>query len=272
MKRLYLVFIIAALTACSSVPPSGSIEAAITQTPADEPIATATLKPALTSPPEPANAYTSQPTITLTAEITPTNTPASPTATKTPSIPDLQLISHHGHPGWDGYHIMGEIQNNSDTPMAAVKITAILYSREGGAHYKESGTDYTYTLLDVIPAKGKAPFDIGPYKHSSVKKYYLQVQGEQGNLSRQDIVVLSDNFYTEGEWLHIRGEIKNTGTTEAEFVKVVITLYGEDGRVVGVDYTYTTLDKIPAGGVSSFESRTEHGINFDHYEIQVQGK
>ena len=47
-------------------------------------------------------------------------------------------------------------------------------------------------------------------------------------LPRQDLVVQTGaNSYSAGTWLYVRGEILNKGTTDAKFVKVVITLYDQ---------------------------------------------
>jgi len=70
----------------------------------------------------------------------------------------------------------------------------------------------------------------------------------------------------------VRGEVKNVGATQAKLVKIVVTLYDAAGNVVRVDYTFTDLYVIPAGGTSPFETGTDHWPNFDHYEIQVEGR
>jgi len=51
-----------------------------------------------------------------------------------------------------------------------------------------------------------------------------------------------------------------------------VTLYDAAGKVVGVDYSYTTLDEIPPGETSPFETGTNHWAGTDHYDIQVQGR
>lgn len=195
-----------------------------------------------------------------------TPTPSLPTAAPTPSLPQLQILSHQSYEDAGWFHIVGEVQNNSDTPMEFVKIVATLYDDAG----QVVGTDFTYTEIDVIPPGGKSPFETGTDKWAGTTNYKLQVQGSPGTLPRQDIVILSHSHYIDGGWLHVRGEVQNTGNTPAEFVKLVVTLYDAVGNVVGTDFTYTELDVVPAGGTSPFETGADHWPNFDHYEIQVQ--
>jgi hypothetical protein len=89
---------------------------------------------------------------------------------------------------------------------------------------------------------------------------------------RQDVFVLSHNHHVDGSWLHVRGEVQNTGTTTADFVKIVVTLYDAARQVVGMDFTYTDLDTVPPGGIAPFETGTDHWLGFDHYDIQVQAE
>lgn len=197
----------------------------------------------------------------------PTKTPAQPTSSPTPSKPDLEILSHQSYVDNGWYHIVGEVQNNTNTPMEYVKIAATLYNDDK----KVVGTDYTYTILEVIPPGGKSPFETGTDKWEGTTNYKLQSEGSEGELSRQDIVIVSHESYQDGDWLHVRGEVKNTGTTQAEYVKLIVTLYNTDGKVVGTDYTYTSLDIVQPGETSPFETGTDHWPDFDHYEIQVQG-
>jgi hypothetical protein len=243
-------------------------------TPTSQPGPVATAQPGATKAaptvqPTPTPKPTAVPAATSTPK--PTNTPLPPTATllpPTPSKPPLEILSHQSYTDAGWFHIVGEARNNTNGPMQFVKIVATLYDKDN----KVVGTTFTYTDLDVIPAGGKSPFELGTDKWTGTTQYKVQVEGRAGGSSRQDLVISSHKSYKDGDWLHVQGEVKNTGTTPATFVKVIITLYDANGNVAGKLFTYTTLDTIPAGGTSPFDSGTDHWPNFDHYEIQVQGK
>lgn len=55
------------------------------------------------------------------------------------------------------------------------------------------------------------------------------------------------------EWLHIVGEIENTGIETLEFVKVIATIYDKADKVIGVESTYTQPHTLKRGQVAPFE-------------------
>ncbi len=193
------------------------------------------------------------------------------TSASTPP-PQLQVLSSQGYTMEEGFYIVGEIQNNTNAPMGSVDILTTLYSKQSGK-MEAVGTEDGTTLLNVVPPNGKAPFLIGPYIMAQrVVMYDFQVKGQAASLPRQDLTVQSDNYYTEGDWLHLRGQVNNTGSSDAHYVKVIITLYDPKGNVVGSATTYTNPTDIPAGENAPFDIATEYFPNFDHYVIQIQAQ
>jgi len=177
----------------------------------------------------------------------------------------------------DGFYIVGELLNNTSTPMGNINILATYYYQRAGKPV-EIGTKNGSTMLDVIPAYGQAPFVIGPFhtvmnNAGPVTYFDLHETGQAGTLSTQDLVVQpTANSYSVGSWLYVRGEIQNNGTMDAKFVKAIITLYNPDGTIIGAISTYTNPSTIPAGGFASFSASTEYWPNFDHFTVEVQGQ
>ncbi|MFZ1041886.1 MAG: FxLYD domain-containing protein [Anaerolineales bacterium] len=278
MKKIFLILIVSALlTACSSA--SSNNTGSSRRTPVAQIPAQSTSQPLATAQPSVTNTSTSTPI--------PTGTPTSassvtvtPTATIDPSQPaGLDVLSHQGYSMNDGFYIFGELLNNSATPMGNIKITATYYYQSAGKPVVV-GTMEGSSLLDVIPAYGQAPFIVGPFvvltnTHSGPVTWYdLHEEGQAtSTISRQDLVVQTGaNSYSAGTWLYVRGEILNTGTTDAKFVKAVITLYDQNGNIIGALSTYTNPSTVPAGGFAPFSVSTEYWPNFDHFTVQVQGQ
>lgn len=86
------------------------------------------------------------------------------------------------------------------------------------------------------------------------------------------VEILSHQSNVDNEWLSIVGEVRNNTGDPMEFVKVVATLYDKNNQVVGTNYAYTALDIIPPNGKSPFSIEAKQPLNFDHYDIQVQGR
>jgi hypothetical protein len=144
--------------------------------------------------------------------------------------PVLEILSHQGYQDDSWYTIIGEIKNNSDKAMGSVKIVSTLYNESG----QVVGTSFTYSIIDVIPAGWKAPFEMSISHWEGVTHYESVVQGSEGELPRQDLTIPSHKSSQDGDWLTIQGEVRNSGTVPAEFVKVVATLYDVEGKVVGI--------------------------------------
>jgi len=178
-----------------------------------------------------------------------------------------QVLHSFSYEQYEWYHIIGEVENTLDTPIGWVKIVATLYDSAG----EVVGTGFTYSEMDVIAPRGRSPFNIGIDEYGEVDSYELQVEADHGELGRQDLLVGSHDAYEEYDWLHIRGEVQNTGDTDADWVKVVATLYDGAGIVVGMGYTFTELDVVPAGGTSPFDMVVDWWEGYEYYELQVEG-
>jgi hypothetical protein len=275
MKKIFLILIGAVLlTACSS--PASNNTNKSRRTPVAQLPVQSTSQPPATAQPSVIDASTST---AVSATFTPTSLPSvTQTATAdTSNAPGLDVLSSQGYAMNDGFYIVGELLNNTSTPMGDIKITATYYYQRAGKPVVV-GTKDGSTLLDVIPSEGKAPFVIGPFmlvvnNAGPVTWYDLHEEGQAAALPRQDQVVQTTaNSYSAGSWLYVRGEIQNKGTTDAKFVKVIITLYDPNDKIVDAISTYTNPNIISAGGYAPFTASTEYWPNFDHFSVQVQAQ
>jgi len=186
--------------------------------------------------------------------------------------PALEILSHQSYVdslGW--YHIVGEVQNNSDVPMEFVEVIAKLYD----ATHEVIGTKLTFTAPDMIFPGGKAPFDIIALRRSqwaNIKEYDLQVKGDVSQaLLEQKLVLLNQNSHIQGDYLYVAGEVQNTGETPT-LVKIIITLYDADYNVVNTNWSYADAGIIAADATSSFEVKIQYQAdpNNFHYQIQIE--
>ncbi len=73
--------------------------------------------------------------------------------------------------------------------------------------------------------------DIASNSQDQVHRIFV---APQSNLN-----ISSATSYFEGDYFYIVGEVLNNASNTKEFVKVISTLYDEDGRVIGTDFTFT---------------------------------
>lgn len=201
--------------------------------------------------PSPTIVLTDTPAATATQE--PTNTPA-PTATPTPVPLMINVGRDYVSSSGNYYHVVGEIVNESEQWYDFVRIVGSFYDEEGAL----IGTDFTYIELETLPPNDVGVFDLSINIQEigrDIDSYELHVEYDVTTPSYQDIEanVSNEYFSSSGNYYHLVGEARNTGTTDCEFVKIVGALYDADETVLSVDFTYTELDIVPAGGASPFD-------------------
>jgi hypothetical protein len=224
--------------------------------------------------------HTPSPTATISPTPTPTFISPSPTVQtrtnrvasrrQTADISQLEILSHQSYVdslGW--HHIVGEVQNNSDTPMEFVEVVAKLYDETN----EVIGVKLTFTTPDVIFPGGKAPFDVitlRPSQWQRIRKYELQVKGDLAqNLIDQRLVLLNQNSYIQNGFLYVTGEVHNTGVSPA-LVKLIVTLYDVNRQVINTNWSYADLGIIPVDHTSPFQVKIAHTTDPNNFSYQIQ--
>jgi hypothetical protein len=83
-------------------------------------------------------------------------------------------------------------------------------------------------------------------------------------------IVSTSSFISEVGHTHIVGEVINQGRRTANAVKVIATLYGSDGKVVGTDFTFTQPSSIDPGNKAPFEIIWLESIPWSRYTMQLE--
>lgn len=171
-------------------------------------------------------------------------------------------------------HFVGTIQNSGTVDLSLTEIVVNLRDDAGTL----VGTASSYSSLDVIKVGETSPFHIIFLESpSNWTNHEVLVQGSENSFiqSYRDFEVIAPQGKAGdfGDY-EIVGEIKNIGGQDAQFVKVIAILYDQSGKILGVEFTYTTLDKVVAGGTSPFQilvfSIAEGQI--DHFDLIVEGQ
>lgn len=174
------------------------------------------------------------------------------------------------------HHIFGEVQNNGGQSLEYVKVTATYYNSTGTV----IGTGYGYTLIDLVLAGTRSPFQIILLQTqlvAQVDHYSLGVTYHVSSKQKPPgIHILSNSSYTDIlGYLNIVGEAKNEHAQNATFVNVVVTFYNQTGAVIGCADSYADPYDLSPNQTAPFHIfliYTEVVPNVARYELTAQSQ
>ena len=164
-------------------------------------------------------------------------------------------------------HIVGEIENNTSTPLNQIKISAILVDNNGNEVKNIVGE----TVSNIIMPEMKGAFDIliKNVNSESIGDYKLNLDYKMAEPKNQ-VIEISSTTLTKDAYNNtvITGILENKGDITANMIRVVATLYDRDGNVVTVSESYTKPDFLRAGDNSNFiipiheKSQSIHAVDY----------
>ena len=158
-----------------------------------------------------------------------------PTSTPTPMPLDIVHVGLYRTPAGSVW-CMGEVDNPHDQALDLVQVQVLLYSTSG--ELLDRGT--AFTLADVVPAQGVAPFAV-LLSGTSAERFATHVidvlSAEPvtawGGRHRSLVVEELQGEVDGGQYI-VRGIVRNEGEAGAREIRVTVTVYAEDGTVVAV--------------------------------------
>ncbi|HEY7695591.1 MAG TPA: hypothetical protein VH797_05815 [Nitrososphaeraceae archaeon] len=147
--------------------------------------------------------------------------------------------------------IVGEVLNNFSYSIELVRITAIVYDKNGiiTATGDKYVNDY---LLNPGSRSGFNIFLDEPLPGSS--KYVLVASFEKSDDAKPEALLLSiGKNYKQSNSFRVLGEVINRGQNPANSVKVSGIFYDNEHKVIDTDYVYTNPDIINSNKKAPFE-------------------
>ena len=192
--------------------------------------------------------------------------------TPTPVALRVQGLGFHWTPV-DSLWCLGEVVNLSGDPAEEVQVQVSLHDEQG--QLLASGA--AFTQLDIMAGGGRSPFALlFPAPPTSFAQYQTRVLSGVPSTHfgprYPDLEVVEE----WGGWLdernyQIRGKVQNSGEADAEQVAIVITLYNEEGHVVGARADEVEAEVFLSGAIAPFEVTLTPMGPVDRYDVQVQG-
>ncbi len=164
-------------------------------------------------------------------------------------------------------HIVGEIENNTSTPLNQIKISAILLDNNGNEVKSVVGETVSNTIMPEM--KGAFDILIKNVSNESIDDYELNLDYRMAEPKNQVIEISSTTLTKDtSNNTVITGMLENKGDITANMIRVVATLYDRDGNVVTVSESYTKPDFLRAGDNSNFiipiheKSQSIHAVDY----------
>lgn len=196
----------------------------------------------------------------------------TPIPSPTPVALEIQGLAFHRTPV-DSLWALGEVANLSGQSAEEVQVEVTLHDDQGQLLDRQAA----FAQIDVLAAGGRAPFALlFASPPTSFAQYQVRVLGgvPSTHLGPRypDLAVEKDL----GEWLdennyRVRGEVHNSGQEDAEQVVIVVTLYDEEGHVVGARTVDIMAEVFLAGAIAPFEVTLTPLGPVERYDVQVQG-
>ena len=169
-----------------------------------------------------------------------------------PAFGEIIVENDQTYIGNDGIlHIVGEIKNDSKSPVNKIKIIATLMDGDGEVLDTINGK----VLTNIIMPGMKGSFDIitNEKKIDNFFDYDLGFEYKLAAPKNQVIEIISSEMKRDQlNNLIISGTIENNGDITANMINVVATLYDRNGKVLTVSKIQTQPDFLRAGEESHF--------------------
>jgi hypothetical protein len=153
-----------------------------------------------------------------------------------------------------GLWVLGEVFNPTDQPLENVRVQVGLMDGAG----REIGGDFTFTVLDFVPANGRSPFGIlfadPPQNVAGFQAVVVRAEPSYNNASRYaQLQVAASQLTQAGGIYHVTGTVVNRGPTDADGAMVVVTVYDAAHQVSGYRYLPLPDDQLTAGATAQFD-------------------
>jgi hypothetical protein len=172
-----------------------------------------------------------------------------------------------------GLWCLGEVWNRSGAEAELVQVAVSLYDADRRVLMERSA----FTVLDVLPPDGRAPFGVlfeqKPADFVAYQAWIVSGEPMTYRGSRyEDLRVIGDEGKSAGNAFVVSGQVENQGDIRAHDVSVVVTAYDSEGIVTGLRQVTVKEQTLAPGALSDFQVRiTPAGKAVASYAIQAQG-
>lgn len=148
-------------------------------------------------------------------------------------IPEVKIISSKIYRDPSGLiYVIGEVMNNTQENLN-IEIVSYLY-KEGLV----KGFGWSSTLIPILIPYQKSPFRI-IFKPiiEDIEYYSLKIKFSttKQNPYRNFKIIEQGSYFDENGYFNVYGKLKNVGSIEADYIRIIGTFYQKDNSIVAFD-------------------------------------
>ncbi|HEC22577.1 MAG TPA: hypothetical protein ENI95_06640 [Chloroflexi bacterium] len=175
-----------------------------------------------------------------------------------------------------GFEIVGQVVNNTDLALEFVRINARLYDAENRVLAEQDD----FVSSDLIGPGRYAPFSIvfSDGLPPGTVRYDLEASARYAEYTArtfygpENFAVTSQADFDENGLLIISGQVRNEGNLTANLVKVIVTVFDSEQRVVATDTTLVDNQRLAPGEQSTYTvTFVELGGAANTFLVSAQG-
>jgi hypothetical protein len=175
-----------------------------------------------------------------------------------------------------GFEIEGQVFDNAANPLEFVRIAAQLFDAQGRALAEQD--DFVSSDL-VLPGQ-YAPFSIVFHEGlpPGAVRYELHASARYADATLptfygpENFAIASASKFDENGFLVLSGQVRNQGNLKANLIKVIVTIFDDQKRVVATDTALVDTQELAPGQISSFKvTFVELGGTATTFTVMAQG-
>ena len=175
-----------------------------------------------------------------------------------------------------GFVIVGQVTNNAKTALEFVRINAQLYDTNNQLLLEQDD----FVSSDLLKTDEYAPFSLvfNDGLPANTARYELHASARYADFAQEtfygpeNFALTSDAEFDENGVLVVSGQVRNEGNLTANLVKVIVTIFDAQQRVVGTDTTLVEQQRLASGEISTFSVRFfELGGEPNTFLVNAQG-
>jgi len=168
----------------------------------------------------------------------------------------------------------GEVANPNASALENVQVRVVL--KDAGGQALAEGRPFT--LLDVIPPGGRAPFELlftsPPARYASFEATIIRAEPSVEPGARYAALqIVSKQGGTDGLQFRVIGKARNASDRPATDVKIVVTAYDAAGQVIAARQQTLGDGNLASGATGDFAiSFAPSGGTPAHFEVAAEGR